>query len=508
MANSEYFEFLAMFLTSLVEKFPHEKLNKIIINDLGLTEGQRVKIFQICEKIEYIKTSEGINTETLDSEGWKKAVAQKLIGLESICKEENYPILMIDSDMYVAKDFSDEIFNDCDVQTCNQDPIIYNSMGYLIDHIGCWFVVHNDNGKEFVKAWRKKTLDISGRCAETPALCETLRSSGGLFSIKENDINKVSSMNWDENVKVIHFRTTNDSESDLSLRGRLNNVENLSQDIKNHIVDILFSIRDSALSTVSISNIKSDRFDFGNNWEDYVKNVLNEEIINKHKENLLTLFKESEIKNKRILDIGCGSGLSSLCFSLLGGKVFSFDFDIKCVKTTKEVKEKFNRNADWEIQHGDILDEEFLKVLGKFDLVYAWGSLHHTGKMWKAIENAISVRDKNGLIMATLYKAGPSYEHHLNLKKTYVESSEEEKKLLLRRYLKNVFNKDAEDASLKEPYDDRGMSIYNDAIDWLGGYPYEVAWPQDVINFFNKEGLMLRYWKDSFEGGCVFYIFE
>lgn len=508
VANSEYFDFLSVFIYSLLDKFPDEKLNKIIINDLGLTPEQRAKISRASDKIEYIKTSEDVSTKTLHSTEWRKAVAQKLIGLESLCKEENYPILMIDSDMYVVKDFSDEVFQDCDMQVCNQDPIVVNNAGHLIDHIGCWFIVHNKNGKRFVEAWRKRMLNISGGHVETPALCETLRAFRSYLPVKTNNINKIASMDWNENVKVVHFRTVQGNENDLSLRKRLDNVKNLSQDIKNDITDILFLINQDVLPATNILNTKNDRFDFGNNWEDYVKNVLNEKIINKHKENLLTLFKESDIKDKRILDIGCGSGLSSLCFSLLGGKVFSFDFDPQCVKVTNEVKEKFNKNADWKIQRGDILDEENLNSLGKFDLVYAWGSLHHTGKMWKAIENTISVRDENGLIMVTLYKAGSNYEHHFKLKKSYVNSSEEDRKFLLKKYLKETFNKDIEDGSLREPYDDRGMSIYNDAIDWLGGYPYEVAWPTDVIDFFNKRGLMLQFWKDSFEGGCVSYIFK
>lgn len=247
VANSEYFEFLAVFLTSLVEKFPHEKLNKIIINDLGLTEGQRVKIFQICEKIEYIKTSEEISVKTLHSGEWRKAVAQKLIGLESVCKEENYPILMIDSDMYIAKDFSDEIFNDCDVQTCNQDPIIYNRMGYLIDHIGCWFIVHNNNGKNFVKAWQKEMTNVSGAHVETPALCIALRDFQKVLNVRVNDINKISSMNWDENVKIIHFRTNSGTNNGLSLAERIKNVKNLPQYVRNDIVDILFCTNKNTL---------------------------------------------------------------------------------------------------------------------------------------------------------------------------------------------------------------------------------------------------------------------
>jgi len=52
------------------------------------------------------------------------------------------------------------------------------------------------------------------------------------------------------------------------------------------------------------------------------------------------------------------------------------------------------------------------------------------------------------------------------------------------------------------------MSRYNDAVDWLGGYPYEVAWPQEVIDFFNARGYYLEQWEDMFEGGCASYLFK
>lgn len=241
-ANSEYFDFLSVFICSLLDKFPDEKLNKIIINDLGLTAEQRAKISVTSRKIEYIKTSEDISVKALHSEEWRKAVAQKLIGLESICKEENYPILMIDSDMYVAKDFSDEIFNGCDIQVCNQDPIIYNGMGYLIDHIGCWFVVHNNNGKNFVKEWQKEMTNVSGAHVETPALCIALKDFQKSFPVKVNDINKISSMNWDENVKIIHFRSNPGINNGLLLLERINNVTNFPRQEKNNIVDMMFFI--------------------------------------------------------------------------------------------------------------------------------------------------------------------------------------------------------------------------------------------------------------------------
>jgi 2-polyprenyl-6-hydroxyphenyl methylase/3-demethylubiquinone-9 3-methyltransferase len=36
------------------------------------------------------------------------------------------------------------------------------------------------------------------------------------------------------------------------------------------------------------------------------------------------------------------------------------------------------------------------------------------------------------------------------------------------------------------------MSIWYDLIDWLGGYPFEVASPEEIVDFMVLRGFMLR----------------
>jgi 2-polyprenyl-6-hydroxyphenyl methylase/3-demethylubiquinone-9 3-methyltransferase len=38
----------------------------------------------------------------------------------------------------------------------------------------------------------------------------------------------------------------------------------------------------------------------------------------------------------------------------------------------------------------------------------------------------------------------------------------------------------------------RGMSILHDWRDWLGGYPFEVAKPEQVFDFYHKRGFALE----------------
>jgi hypothetical protein len=39
--------------------------------------------------------------------------------------------------------------------------------------------------------------------------------------------------------------------------------------------------------------------------------------------------------------------------------------------------------------------------------------------------------------------------------------------------------------------DPRGMAFLTDLLDWLGGYPFEVAKPEQVLDPFRSEGFEL-----------------
>ena len=37
----------------------------------------------------------------------------------------------------------------------------------------------------------------------------------------------------------------------------------------------------------------------------------------------------------------------------------------------------------------------------------------------------------------------------------------------------------------------RGMNVYRDVVDWVGGWPFEVATPEEIFRFFSKRGFSL-----------------
>jgi 2-polyprenyl-6-hydroxyphenyl methylase/3-demethylubiquinone-9 3-methyltransferase len=55
----------------------------------------------------------------------------------------------------------------------------------------------------------------------------------------------------------------------------------------------------------------------------------------------------------------------------------------------------------------------------------------------------------------------------------------------------------------------RGMSASHDLVDWVGGFPFEVARPEEVFAFVHQRGFELRHLTTCGGGlGCNEYVFE
>lgn len=260
-----------------------------------------------------------------------------------------------------------------------------------------------------------------------------------------------------------------------------------------------------------VTNVSKITFSFGKNWQDFLSTV-DDSIIEKAGQDIDDWLENDWLKNKRVIDIGSGSGLSSINLYRRGvSELVSFDYDPASVQATQVMHERQNSPENWRISEGSILDSQFISSLGKFDLVYSWGVLHHTGNLYQALENAFSICDDNGYVLISLYQAGDLYQEHLTLKERYNIADEQGKNSIIYEQVKMWHPNLEPDLALQEmrqKVDARGMNEYNDLLDWLGGLPYEVAYPSEVIIFAAKYGLKCLRVLERGQGGCSVYLFH
>lgn len=242
-------------------------------------------------------------------------------------------------------------------------------------------------------------------------------------------------------------------------------------------------------------NVDNDRFGFGKNWQLFLKTV-DEERIGQAKISLQKSLGIENLAGKTFIDIGCGSGLFSYAAYLLGAeRIVSFDYDTFSVECCKWFHKRASNPTNWVVLQGSVLDKPFLDTLGKFDIVYSWGVLHHTGKMWEAISNASKMVSEHGVLFISIYNKAERLlgtNYWIRVKRLYNKSPKVIKWLLetmqmtesVIYYLIHLKNPIKEIKNYKSL---RGMNWRRDITDWVGGYPYEAATVEEIFVFFKKE---------------------
>ena len=263
------------------------------------------------------------------------------------------------------------------------------------------------------------------------------------------------------------------------------------------------------------------RFAFGKNWLRFLETV-DDEGIAEAVASLRDFLEVDDLRGRSLFDLGSGSGIFSLAARRLGAElVRSVDYDPESVACAEELRRRFDRpGGTWVITRGDATDTTFMGGQGQFDIVYSWGVLHHTGQVWLALENACAAVAPDGRLFISIYNdQGLRSRIWRAVKRTYGRLPAAARPVYA---VAVMFPREAlffaAHVAAGNPLGyvhgwtrykrERGMSRWHDLIDWVGGYPFEVATPAEVFDFCRARGFRLDRLVTAGGGlGCNQFVF-
>lgn len=266
-------------------------------------------------------------------------------------------------------------------------------------------------------------------------------------------------------------------------------------------------------------SVEDTRFGFGRNWLAFA-DLVDERRITEAERSLRTLCMRDRLDGLRFLDVGSGSGLSSLAARRLGASVVSFDYDPDSCACTARLRERFRPgDAAWRVERGSALDDQYLATLGRFDVVHSWGVLHHTGAMHEGIRKVAALVEPSGLLILGLYRKTRLCTLWTREKRWYLGASPAAQQRARRTFVAMMrlafllSGRDFDD-HVRSYASVRGMSFSHDVHDWMGGYPYESITPENArallssLDFLEVKSWTRGYELGLFGSGCDEYTYR
>ena len=240
MLNDPYMKLAILFLNSLHKNTDLNNLNKIIINNIGLSDENKKKLKKKYKKIEFYETNQNFGFSKMHSDEWLESLTYKTKSLLKIIKNnDNLPLIMIDTDMLVLKDFNKFIDKKFDLQVCKREfESPRRDINLSMKYIASFLIINKNNERviQFLNDWIKEIKNMIKQklkpAYETPSFCRIIEKYNTILKIDELDERHIScDKKYIENITyIIHMKSVGKEEGeDGNFNCRINNVKNFSK---------------------------------------------------------------------------------------------------------------------------------------------------------------------------------------------------------------------------------------------------------------------------------------
>ncbi|HNP72445.1 MAG TPA: methyltransferase domain-containing protein [Kouleothrix sp.] len=234
-------------------------------------------------------------------------------------------------------------------------------------------------------------------------------------------------------------------------------------------------------------------FDFGANWQSFSEQRVDAGRLDTAAQSLKSLLRRETLAGCSVLDVGCGSGLFAIAAARLGAaRVVGVDVNPRCVEVSRQNRARLAPDAPVSFGEASALSASDMAALGTFDLVYAWGSLHHTGAMWQAIRIVARQVAPGGTLVLAIYNRHITSRAWRAIKWFYNQMPAPVKQLMAIVFAGIIYLAKLAVTRRNPLEKERGMDFWYDVIDWIGGYPYEYATAAEITEFMAGMGFSVR----------------
>lgn len=217
-------------------------------------------------------------------------------------------------------------------------------------------------------------------------------------------------------------------------------------------------------------------------WTEYLPELNESE---KHWE---LFYSGQEVKGKKVLDAGCGTGIFSIIFARNGAsEVVGIDISEGSLSTGQKLKESSGL-PNVSFRKGDMLSLSFPDE--SFDIVWAWGTVHHTTDPFKAIEELIRVLKKRGSILLAVYTRTKLTFIHEIIRKSLLMTPRKTWKLLSK--IMSFFLFPVVALFKKREKSRKGEKLEELIMDWYFVPIRHYYYPEEIKNFLEERGFRIE----------------